>query len=369
MMFVSLQASRPATTWENLITLLGGIWVVAGLFVDGYAHVNIIDAATEDFFTPWHAFLYSGFVATAAWIGFVAYRRRRPGPIKDWFPPGYLAAAVGVVVFTVGGVADMIWHTIFGIELDIDALLSPSHIVLMIGFLLILTTPMRAVELAGGSPWLAAISLAATVAVPVFFTPYANGLDNGWFLEQPFPQQSFVIQYGLASGLFVTALLSVSAVYFLKRWRPPIGSVAVIWAVPLVLETFLFGDLPWLTGTAVAAGGLTVELVARASMPSAWVERYRIPLALCFGMFVLWSVYTLMEHLVDAPVRWAPELWTGQIVICALLATMIGLVGLPPTGRDAKARIGADVATEIDLPTDIDVPPKADVASRTDVPA
>ncbi len=321
---------RPATTGENLITLIGGIWVVVGLFVDGYAHVNIIDAETEDFFTPWHAFLYSGFVAVAAWIGFVAYRRRKPGSVRDWFPPGYLLAAVGVVVFTIGGIADMIWHTIFGIELDIDALLSPSHIVLMIGFLAILTTPMRATERSGGPTWLAAVSLAATVAVPTFFTPYANGLDNGWFLEQPFPQQAFVIQYGLASALFVTTLLAVPAVYFLKQWTPPVGSVAVIWAVPLTLETFLFGDKPWLTGLAVAVGGLSVEVIARRKFDSAAIARYRIPLALGFGTLVLWSVYTLLEHLVGAPVRWAPELWTGQIVICSLLATMIALVAVAP---------------------------------------
>ncbi len=321
---------KPASIGENLVTLLGGIWVVTGLFVDGYAHVNIIDAETEDFFTPWHAFLYSGFVVTAAWIGFVAYRRRQPGSIKQWFPPGYLAAAVGVLVFTIGGVADMIWHTIFGIELDIDALLSPSHIVLMIGFLLILTTPMRATELAGGPAWLAAVSLTATLAVPTFFTPYANGLDNGWFLEQPFPQQAFVIQYGLASGLFVTALLTIPAVYFLTRWRPPIGSVAVLWAVPLMLETFLFGDNPLLTASAVAVGGLTTEAIARAAMSWPSMKRYRVPVAVGSGVFVLWSVYTLLEHLVGSPVRWAPELWTGQIVTCTLLATIIGLLALPP---------------------------------------
>lgn len=328
--------TRPASTGENIITLLGGIWVVVGLFVDGYAHVNIIDAETEDFFTPWHAFLYAGFAITAGWIGLVAYRRRKPGPIRDWFPPGYRLAAVGVVTFTIGGLADMIWHSIFGIELDLDALLSPSHLVLMAGFLLVLTTPMRAVELVGGSRWMATASLTATIAVPVFFTPYANGLDNGWFLEQPFPLQTFAVQYGLASGLFITTLLVVAAVYYLKRWTPPIGATAVLWAVPLMLETFLFGDTFWLTGLAAAIGGVTTDLVARSSLVAGSVSRYRLPLALGAGVFALWSTYTLLEHQVGAPVRWPPELWTGQIVVCTVLAVIISLSGLSPLSTSVK---------------------------------
>jgi len=52
-------------------------------------------------------------------------------------------------------------------------------------------------------------------------------------------------------------------------------------------------------------------------------------------MAVTWSVFTLIEHLVDDPVVWLPELWTGQIVICAMLATIIGLIGLTPVGAMA----------------------------------
>ncbi len=36
------------------------------------------------------------------------------------------------------------WHIIFGIEQNVDALLSPTHLVLLIGALLILSSPFRA---------------------------------------------------------------------------------------------------------------------------------------------------------------------------------------------------------------------------------
>lgn len=37
---------------------------MAGVFIDGFAHSNLRNTI-EDFFTPWHAILYSGFTATA----------------------------------------------------------------------------------------------------------------------------------------------------------------------------------------------------------------------------------------------------------------------------------------------------------------
>ena len=40
-----------------------------------------------------------------------------------------------------GAIGDMFWHIIFGIEVSIDALLSPTHLLLLIGALLILSGP------------------------------------------------------------------------------------------------------------------------------------------------------------------------------------------------------------------------------------
>lgn len=41
-------------------------WLLVGLFVDGWAHVNL--RSLESFFTPWHGLFYSGFFAVAALI-------------------------------------------------------------------------------------------------------------------------------------------------------------------------------------------------------------------------------------------------------------------------------------------------------------
>lgn len=45
-------------------------------------------------------------------------------------PSGYMPALLGVGIFAIGGVFDLVWHTLFGVEANIQALLSPSHLLL-----------------------------------------------------------------------------------------------------------------------------------------------------------------------------------------------------------------------------------------------
>ncbi len=62
---------------------------------------------------------------TAAWMW---SRYQRHGGV----PVGYGWGFIGVIAFAAGGVADMVWHQIFGVEVDLEALLSPSHLLLFI---------------------------------------------------------------------------------------------------------------------------------------------------------------------------------------------------------------------------------------------
>jgi hypothetical protein len=111
---------------KNILTILFGAWLIAGIFIDGFAH-NF--GVVESFFTPWHAVLYSGYFATAIWMLFITYQNAKilGKPFKESIPNGYGLGIAGVLVFFVGGVADMNWHIIFGVEEDLAALLSPSH--------------------------------------------------------------------------------------------------------------------------------------------------------------------------------------------------------------------------------------------------
>ena len=132
-----------ATKPENLVTVILGLWLIFGFFIDGYAHGNL-RGSIESIFTPWHAILYSGFLATSGWMLWMITRRLHQWQGLRAIPVGYELGLVGVFVFGLGGITDLIWHTVFGIEVGLDALRSPSHIMLFIGAILLMTAPLRA---------------------------------------------------------------------------------------------------------------------------------------------------------------------------------------------------------------------------------
>lgn len=121
---------------DHVAVAVFGTWMIAGLFLDGWAHTH--DKA-ETFFSPWHAVLYSGFGAGMSFAVVDRLWRRRRAVSAAVEP----LTLLGVALFMTGGLADMVWHEIFGIEVDLEALLSPTHLLLMVGGLLMLSGPIR----------------------------------------------------------------------------------------------------------------------------------------------------------------------------------------------------------------------------------
>ena len=82
---------------NDLVTQLLGIWLLLAVFLDGWAHLHV--PGLETFFTPWHAALYSGLMATAAWTASVIWRNRQPGrPLTRSVPAGYRGTVIGLVL-------------------------------------------------------------------------------------------------------------------------------------------------------------------------------------------------------------------------------------------------------------------------------
>jgi hypothetical protein len=59
-------------------------------------------------------------------------------------PVGYGWTVVALAVFGISGVADGVWHTVWGIETTINILFSPSHLGLGASMVIIVTSPLRA---------------------------------------------------------------------------------------------------------------------------------------------------------------------------------------------------------------------------------
>ncbi|MBC8170854.1 MAG: PD40 domain-containing protein [Anaerolineae bacterium] len=156
---------------------------LAGLWVDGWAHFH--GEVDGSFFTPWHFLFYGSFGTVALFLGGNHLRNSGRGyAFAQALPKGYWLSLIGVGVFALGGVGDMIWHTLFGIEAGTEALMSPTHIMLAIGMALVFTGPIRATwlrtreagaELRGWrtlGPLIIGMTLFMTLIM--FFGSYAN---------------------------------------------------------------------------------------------------------------------------------------------------------------------------------------------------
>lgn len=332
----------PRMSWGgDMFTMFLCTWVLAGVAVDGWAHTNL--GGLETFFTPWHALFYSGFSATATWIAWSTVRRRAPGrTLVQSIPLGYELGVVGLVLFGIGGVGDMIWHVVFGIEVDIDALLSPSHLLLYAGVFLIVTSPFRAAwrcndpaahtSVKAFSPVLLSASLASGFTAfmllylsPVFQTDMAAdqgfGPDAGYmnFLSQ---------RGGVAAFLVSSVIVMAPLLLMLRRWRLPFGSCAFLFGlVAAVIQGINAFTKPELIGAAVA-GGLLADVASAALKPSTDKPNALRAFA-ALAPVALWGTYTATLAVTDGIV-WAPELWAGSIMWTGLVGLGLSLLILPP---------------------------------------
>ena len=183
------RVDRSTATSLRVDWVLAGlaVWLIGGFYIDIWAHAH--GRVDDTFFTPWHALLYTGAAAFGVVTGWIAiFGRPRGVPVRDVLPEPYLQSLLGAVLFIVAGGLDLIWHTVFGFEVDIEALLSPTHLLLAASGLLMIGGPLRSaaarIEAGGTMSWRTAgpivIPLAMASAILVAFTQYANPIVDAW---------------------------------------------------------------------------------------------------------------------------------------------------------------------------------------------
>ena len=331
------------TPRAELVTTLLGSWLMIGLFVDGWAHNNRPEL--ETFFTPWHALFYSGFLATAGWILWQTERRRSAGTsLRQAAPVGYGLALVGIVLFAAGGVGDLLWHEVFGIEQNIDALFSPTHIVLFAGVALILSAPLRAAWTADPPATPASyrdflpvtLSLALVATLCAFMFMYLGVFS--YAVNVPTSANASTLRDGgvgffwdssvIASFLVTTALTVVPVLLAHRRWRPPFGLALTVFGLLAVLSGAIDEfALPERIPAALLAG-LAVDLLAAVLRPSP-AEPRRFWLFGAVAPALLWSVVLAVLALTEG-IGWPVEMWTGIVVWAGLLGLGIALLMLLP---------------------------------------
>jgi hypothetical protein len=317
---------------EDLITTLLGGWLMIGLLIDGWAHRN--NAGIETFFTPWHAAFYSGFVAVALWVVFLT-RRIRPGFATPGIPAGYRLGIAGIIVFGIGAVADLIWHSVFGIEVSIDALVSPTHLVLLTGILLILTSPVRSSwhrptsrqvgwNVAGG----AVVAVGLVVLLIQFFYMYASGLTTD-MLSAPYRlDDDFPVVFGILEITITNLAIIGSGLVLIRRWDPPAGTFTFITGLLAVGMQALEGFPDPSDIVAALLGGLAADVLVRTMKPSP--ERpWSIRVWAATAPMMLWALVVGFRAL-NGQLEWPITLWLGVIVMMGLWGLGLSVLTSPP---------------------------------------
>ena len=264
-----------------------------------------------------------GFAATGAWTFLIAFRRRHLAPEwwRDGWPAGYRLGAVGVVIFLLSGGADMVWHTIFGIEANLAAGLSPSHLSLAVGASLLLTSPLRS-WWASGAPrglpaaaGVAALTLAATVVS--IFVGYGSAFFPAMPLRPyhshtPTPDEAIWAGLGAASYVVTTALIVLPLL--LVHRRRATGGVTT--ALVAAVSVFAVASREFPTaetvaaGTAIAAAVVADIVLLRLDKVRGADAPLRLPVAGAVVAALVWPAHLLGLQLGGGRSSCGPGSWS-----------------------------------------------------------
>lgn len=321
------------------MAVLGALFV-GGLYLDGWAHNH--GRVDQSFFTPWHAFFYGGFVLTAAFLfGALGLNRARGVDWSEAVPAGYAPALAGALIFAAGGIGDLIWHELFGIEEDLEALLSPTHLLLGVGLALVVSGPMRAAwrrsgeqrSLAEQGPVL--ISAALTLSTLTFFIFYIHPLGRSLGGARHSEMFTDLGQAAAILGIYVSAALFTGmALFLLRRWQPAPGAFSLIFA----LNALGMGLVDshhwywWVLALVQVAAGLGADLLVWRLRPAP--ARRREFYLFAFLMPALYFALYFAALATVEGLAWSIHLWAGSIAQAGVVGLLLAALAAPPALPD-----------------------------------
>jgi len=313
-------------TVDRVFAVLAG-WLMTGVFLDAWAHIS---GLPDSFWTPWHGVLYSGLASCGLFLVAARYAHRGARPI---LVAGYDLSLVGFAIGALGGIADAIWHTVFGVEFDIEAAVSPSHLMIAAGILLVVTGPLRAAwdRRSFGLP--AALGTVYGLSIITVLVDYANpfadafgakgspSLTNVGRIDQTSALFAFVVYAALLSGFLVLLLRRVEIA---APWLGAIAGLnmaAMVW-VNGPLHAYALGTL----FSVALASAVLIALAATWLRPS----RSRPSELRAFAFLVPalpYAAYAIAIALAFGTV-WTPTFWGGLIAMGGLAGLLISALAI-----------------------------------------
>ena len=302
-----------------------------GQFCDAWAHNNI--PHLETFFTPWHGVLYSGLLFLV--IGLTAViiiNHHRGAPWLETLPKGYELTALGVYSMILVGFGDMTWHLIFGIEQNIDAIFSPTHLLGMVCSALVAAGPYRALYYRQGDIQTLKDRLVLAGAFVLFLVTIVNASQSASIFGTTWPSVTAVGNdtgqlLGISSFLLQAILFTGLTLYTIRRWTLAPGFFTItltVVAIPLsLMRQYYFLILVSLIA------GIILDAVYTWLKPStSRVLQFRTFAA--FAAATLYVVY-LLYLVAIGKVIWTVHMTTGSILVVAIIGAFLSYLALPGT--------------------------------------
>jgi len=305
-----------------------GTWSMTGVVLDIHKHKEGFSFAEEGFVTPEHSMFYSGFIGFVLLLFGATYLRRTRRQLS-WsaaVPPGYELGVLGVVLFWLGAPGDATWHSLYGAEGGIEALVSPTHLLLAGGGALMIASPIRSAWRREVAPtWRECLPMVSSVGgvliFPVSFTMYAHPS----IVEAGTEASEGAVAIGLGSFIIHATIVAAVLVSIARRFDLPIGSFAFILVIVggamAVLDGTALTALPYLAA-GIVADGLAFGLDAP--------EPSRPPLRL-FGVAVpvTWAATYFAVLSTTGTIAWTVHVWTGAIALSGIAGLAISYVAVP----------------------------------------
>ena len=300
------------------------LWMFIGAWVDASAHRYIIDEL-ESFFTPWHGILYSGFGVVVLSALYVKNKMR------DFnFDVGIL----GACIFAVGGGSDAIWHSLLGIEVGIEPLITPSHLMLFLGAFLMLDHVFASRPNKEILDTASLFALASSYALIVYITQFVNPFFEPYMF---FQNNEFIYQAFSASSVFFQAILSSVVFVYAIRFNVLPRNMALIYLISFMYQSliFLLGDSQLLFGTLIAGGFVSLLIY----QISSWYYRTNHDRKIQISTSLVGAIYglTVVLYILFIATNGGYDLpWRfyglgGLITTPLLFGYMVGNLGVSPT--------------------------------------
>jgi len=345
------QAQFPPTTpLIRWVLGLGTVWVIFGLYLDGFAHIS---EWVESFFTWYHLILYAGVFFPAGALCLIGLGNLRRGyPLARMLPRPYLIAVLGALVFIAGGLADMAWHGVFGFEEDVEALLSPSHLFLAVGGFMIFNAPIM--EFLQTPPaerprsarrllpvWLAWFGELAFIS---FFTQYTLPFGHPHLFVglRPLDVQ-FIWDIGLLSHvIWGTVLLVTFVVLSLRYWKWPRGYFTINLTLHALTLWLMYWNTParqyWLVLPGALLAGIIIEFIYGRLQPSYANAASQAKLR-TFAFLVPTITFLIFFTILLGAygIWWEIHMWLGAPLTAGVIGWMLSLIAAPPGITEAAS--------------------------------